>query len=203
MCVRQKKSVLLSFLALSLLLASSHTVLADANPSASPQASPIPKAGGTHWSVDPCALLSANDVAGTLGAVNPVPQRPTADECLWNAAANSHTPHGVSQVLFTVDAVQAARHGCHGLQCIAVVQSVTGYIPGLDGFNSTVSELGSTATLISGLGQRAAWGHGILAVLENETIFKVQLSGGQSNLLNISELLAQKVLSNMKNGNGT
>lgn len=167
---------------------------ADPTPTATPQATPASK---NHWSVDPCTLLGSNDLTDAVGAVNPHPQRPTADQCLWSAAQNNHTPNGVRQVLLTVDAADEAKHGCKGLNCLAMVRAITGYIPGMDQFNSTVDTLGSTATLISGLGQKAAWGHGILAVLEDDTIFKVQLSGTESDALSASELLAQKVLDNM------
>jgi hypothetical protein len=167
--------------------------LADTSAAASPSPSSSSK---SHWSVDPCSLLGANDLTEAVGAVNP-PRRPSTDECLWSAATNQHTPRGVSQVLLTVDAADQAKNGCKGLNCVYIVRAITGYIPGLDRFNSTVDTLGSTAILIKGLGQKAAWGHGILAVLENNTIFKVQLSGTQSDMLSASELLAQKVLANM------
>jgi hypothetical protein len=165
-------------------------------PAPSPQ-SPAPAPSRPHWAVDPCALLGSNDLTDAVGAVNPHPTRPTPDQCLWSVAQNQHTPGGVRQVLLTVDAADEAKNGCKGLNCVALIRSITGYIPGLDRFNNTVDTLGGDATLISGLGNRAAWGHGILAVLENNTIFKLQLSGTQSDMLDASELLAHKVISNM------
>jgi hypothetical protein len=179
---------------------------AVADPSPAPQASSAPSASatssppgsGNHMSVDPCALLTARDASSVVGAVNSTPQRPSANECLWSAASLTHATGPVSQVLFTADLAQEAKHGCHGLGCIGIVQSVTGMIPGMSSFNSTVSEIGGAATMIQGLGQRAAWANGILAVLQDQVIFKLKLSGTQSDMLDASESLARNVLNNMQ-----
>jgi len=71
-------------------------------------------------------------------------------------------------------------------------------IPGMSSFNRTLSEMGGTATMIQGLGQRAGWSNGVLAVLQNQLIFKLKLSGTQAEMLNASEALARKVLTNMQ-----
>ena len=183
--------------------------VADPNPMVSPQpqASAVPSmttpsslpGSGNHMSVDPCALLTARDASSVVGAVNPTPQRPSANECLWSAASVANATGPVSQVLFTVDLAQEAKHGCHGLGCIGIVQSVTGMIPGMSSFNSTVSEIGGAATMIQGLGQRAAWSNGILAVLQDQVIFRLKLGGAQSEMLNASESIARNVLNNMHN----
>jgi hypothetical protein len=169
--------------------------LAQPTPSPTPSSSPSTSTK-SPWTVDPCRLLGSNDLYDVVGSVNPHPQHPTADECLWNAAVQQHTPHSVSQVLLTVDTAVNAK-GCHGLNCVYYLRAVTGYVPGMDRFNQTFDELGEGAVLISGLGQRAGWGHGILAVLDNDTIFKLQLTGSQSDMLDASELLARKIIYNM------
>jgi len=147
--------------------------------------------------------LTARDASSVIGAVNPTPRRPSPDECLWSAASLTNASGPVSQVLFTVDVAQQAKHGCHGLGCLSAVQSVTSVIPGTSAFNNTLSTIGGTATTIQGLGQKAAWSNGILAVLQDQTIFKVQLSGTQSDLLDPSKQLAEKVLTNMQNNSST
>ncbi len=172
--------------------------IADPTPAVSPQASPT-ASSGNHMSVDPCALMTAHDAASVLGSVNPTPQRPSADECLWSAATVTHSTGPVSQVLFTASAAQSAKQGCHGLTCLSIAQSVTSLIPGMSSFNNTLNEIGGTATMVQGLGQRAAWSNGILAVLQNQVIYKFQLSGNQSNTLNASETLAHLVLNNVQN----
>jgi hypothetical protein len=164
-------------------------------PSATPSSAP---ATGNHPSVDPCALLTAHDAASVVGAVNPTPQRPSPNECLWSAAVATKSTGAVSQVLFTADVAQEAKHGCHGLGCLSIVQSVTGMIPGMSSFNSTLNQIGGTATMVEGIGQRAAWANGVLAVLQNQLIFKLQLSGSQSDMLNASESLAHLVVNNIQ-----
>jgi len=181
--------------------------VADPQPSLSPQASPEPSASASgasgHVSVDPCALLTARDASSVIGAVNPRPQRPSPNQCLWSAASLSHSTASVSQVLFTADVAQEAKHGCHGLGCLGIVQSVAGMIPGLSPFNNAVSEIGGTATTIEGLGQRAAWTNGVLAVLQNQMIFKLRLSGTQADMLSGSQVLARKVLNNLQSRTAT
>ncbi len=187
----------------------STAAIADPNPAASAKgasSASTPGSGpgsGNHMSVDPCALLTARDASSVVGAVNLTPQRPSANECLWSAASLTHSTGPVSQVLFTANLAQGAKHGCRWLGCVALVQSVTGMIPGMSSFNNTLSEIGGTATMIQGLGQRAGWANGILAVLQNQLIFKLKLSGRQSDMLNASELLAHKVLNNMQNKSAT
>jgi hypothetical protein len=184
-------------------LASARPALADATPAASPSGGTTSSAGSNHPSVDPCALLTARDASSVIGAVNPTPRRPSPDECLWSAASLTNASGPVSQVLFTVDAAQQVKHGCHGLGCLSAVQSVTSMIPGASAFDNTLSTIGGTATMIQGLGQKAAWSNGILAVLQDQTIFKVQLSGTQSDLLDPSKQLAEKVLTNLQNSPAT
>lgn len=68
----------------------------------------------------------------------------------------------------------------------------------MSSFNNTLSEIGGTATMIQGLGQRAGWSNGVLAVLQDQVIFKLKLSGTQSDMLDASELLAHEVLNNIQ-----
>jgi hypothetical protein len=196
--------------ALSVAIAYGSAAVAAPNPAASVQPSPSPSASpssvpatGNHPSIDPCALLTAHDASSVVGAVNPTPQRPSANECLWSAAVATNSTGPVSQVLFTADVAQEAKHGCHGLGCLSIVQQVTGMIPGLSSFNSTLSQIGGTATMVQGIGQRAAWANGILAVLQDQVIFKLQLSGRQSDMLNASESLAHLVVNNLQNKQAT
>ncbi len=187
----------------TLLMLASTTVRADPNPASSAAASTQSNGTGNanspnHMSVDPCALLTARDATSVVGAVNPTPQRPAPNECLWSAASLAHGQGPVSQVLFTVDAAQEAKHGCHGFGCVSMVQSVSNVIPGTSSFNNTLNQIGGAATTIEGLGQRAAWSNGVLAVLQNQLIFKLKLSGTQSDMLDASEQLAHKVLNNMQ-----
>ena len=105
----------------------------------------------------------------------------------------------MSQVMVTVDAAQSAKHGCHGLGCLSLVQSVAGIVPGADRFSSTLNDVaGAAGTVqeIAGLGDRAGWTDGVLVVLRDSVILKVQLSGtaSESNLLAVSELLARSAL---------
>jgi hypothetical protein len=195
---------------LSVAIAGGSAGLAAPNPAPSASASPSPSASpssvpssGSHPAIDPCALLTARDASSVVGAVNPTPQRPSANECLWSAAVATNTTGPVSQVLFTADAAQQAKHGCHGFGCLSIVQSVTEMIPGMSSFNSTLNQIGGTATMVEGIGQRAAWANGILAVLQDQVIFKLQLSGKQSDMLNASESLAHLVVNNIQNKQAT
>lgn len=180
-------------LATSILLAAS----AAASPSATPTEQPAQHAAA----VDPCALLSASDVQSALHAAAPTPQRPSANECLWAAAAHAPagTAGGMSQLLVTVDSAQAAKRGCRGLGCLSLVQSVAGVIPGADRFSNALNEAaGAAGTVqeISGLGERAGWTNGVLVVLRDAVILKVQLTGTAAggNALALSEVVARSAL---------
>lgn len=187
--------------ALAVILLSAGIGLASPSPAPSPQAGSSAAPGG-GIGVDPCQLLTARDASSVIGSVNPKPQRPSPNECLWSAASVTNTTGPVSQVLFTVDTTQQVKHGCKGFGCVQMVQSISnvapGVIPGMDTFNNTVNKIGGTATMIEGLGQKAAWSNGILAVLQDQTVFKLHLTGTQSNMLDPSKELAQKVLDNMQ-----
>jgi hypothetical protein len=115
----------------------------------------------------------------------------------------SHAPpgaaSGVSQIMVTVDIAQSAKHGCRGLGCLSLVQSVSEMIPGADRFSSTLNDVaGAAGTVqdIAGLGDKAGWANGMLVVLHDAVIMKLQLSGtaATSNALSISELLARSAL---------
>jgi hypothetical protein len=195
---------------LSVAIAGGSAAAATSGPAPSSPTSPSPSATpstvpatGNHPSIDPCALLTAHDASSVVGAVNPTPQRPSANECLWSAAVATHSTGPVSQVLFTADVAQEAKHGCHGLGCLSIVQTVTGMIPGMSSFNSTLNQIGGTATMVEGIGQRAAWTNGVLAVLQDQVIFKLQLSGSQSDMLNASESLAHLVVNNIQSKQAT
>lgn len=181
-----------SLLAASLLLAATAT----APPSAAPASQTA-----QHAAVDPCALLSATDVQSALHAAAPSPQRPSANECLWAAA--THAPAGaagsMSQLLVTVDTAQTAKHGCRGLGCLSLVQTVAAFVPGADRFSNALNEAaGAAGTVqeISGLGDRAGWTNGVLVVLRDAVILKIQLSGSAAgaDALALSEVVARSAL---------
>ena len=162
------------------------------SPQSSPQVSPV---ATKRPGVDPCALLGQSDVASALGVgIDQVraPTRPTPNECLW--ASVVHTSGPTQQVLLTVDAAQAAKSGCKGLQCLSIVQAVTGYIPGLSSFNSAVGTA-EDVEYITGLGDKAAWKNGQLTVLKQGIVFGLDVTAAHSsNSLATSEELARTVL---------
>ena len=162
------------------------------SPQSSPQVSP---SATKRPGIDPCALLDQSDVASALGVgIDQVraPTRPTSNECLWASAV--HTSGPTQQVLLTVDAAQAAKSGCKGFQCLSIVQSVTGYIPGMNSFNQAVGTA-EDVEYITGLGDKAAWKNGQLTVIKQGIVFGLDVTAAHSsNGLATSEELARTVL---------
>jgi hypothetical protein len=169
-------------------------------PDAPPVQQPAPvssQAGQGLKGIDPCALLAQPDVASALGVgIDQLraPTRPTTTECLWAAAAHGSDP--TRQVLLAID--QGTKSGCRGLQCLAIVQTVTSYIPGMSAFNQAIGSA-ENVVYITGLGDKAAWKDGWLTVLKQAVVFRLEVSGSQSSTgaLPVSETLARAVLAHL------
>lgn len=202
------KGFLMAALAAFALFSTVAVALADPNTpapvtspeQAAPQASSVSSpAGRVPQSIDPCALLAQPDVASALGVgIDQLraPARPTTSECLWAASAHGSGP--ARQVLLAVDVAQAAKSGCRGLQCLWIVQTVTGYIPGMSNFNRAVGTA-EDVEYITGLGDKAAWKNGWLTVLKSAVVFRLEVSASPSSAgaLNVSEALARTVLTRL------
>jgi hypothetical protein len=169
---------------------------ASATPSPTPAPDATPKPGG----IDPCALLGAPDVASALHTtVHNLahPHRPTADECLWAATSRMQ---GVvpPQVLFGLQIAQS-KPACRGINCLWMAHSITSSLgvnlPGSQLFDHAMSTAGEVQ-YITGLGEKAGWANGLLTVLQNNVLYKVQIGGlATSQLaLDASELIARHAL---------
>lgn len=167
-----------------------------AAPSQSVATAQTPKTTSPSVGVDPCAMLSAPDVASAMGvgvqSVGPG-QRSSANECTWAIAAHAGAP--AQNVVLEVQNVQAAKGGCHGFGCLNVVQSVLG--PAMPSLPSQFAGAFSDAQMIAGLGDKAAWKDGKLTVVKAETAFQLLVNGTGSPALATSETLARDVLNHI------
>lgn len=150
--------------------------------------------GGSNLKADPCAMLSAPDVASALGvgvrSLGPA-QHPSPNECAWAVASHAGAP--ARTVSLVMQPVQAAKTACHGLGCLHIVQSVLD-VAGVPGLPSAFSEAFSDAQLISGLGDKASWKDGRLTVVRADMAFQLLVHGTASPALATSEALARDVL---------
>lgn len=149
-------------------------------------------ASGTR--VDPCAMLSAPDIASALGVgirSMGTPQHPSPGECAWAVASHAGAP--ARNVVLIMQPVQHGGGGCHGLGCLSIVQSVFNahVLPGLP---SQFADAFQDAQLISGLGDKASWKDGRLTVLRADMAFQLFVRGSGSPALTASEALARDVL---------
>jgi hypothetical protein len=143
--------------------------------------------------VDPCAMLSQNDVASALGVGARsigTAQHPSANECAWAVASHAGAP--AQNVVLVMQQVQATKT-CRGFGCLSVVQSVLGShaIPGLP---SQFADAFNDAQMIAGLGDKASWKDGRLTVVRADMAFQLLVRGSGSPALNVSEALARDVL---------
>src|SRR5579883_1482260 len=155
---------------------------------------PAPQAAATLSSKsDPCAMLTAPDVATALGvgtASVGAAQRPSAGECSWAVAPHSGAP--AQNVVLVMQPVSQSG-GCHGFGCLGAVKSFLGS-HGVPGLPPQFSNAFDDAQLIAGLGDKASWKDGRLTVLRADTAFQVLVHGSQSPSLGVSEALARDVL---------
>ena len=143
--------------------------------------------------VDPCAMLSANDLASALRVAPSsigAPQHPSANECSWAVASHGGAP--AQTVVLTTQAVQNGKAPCHGFGCINAVTSVlNAAAPVLPGqMNSAFSD----AQMVAGLGDKASWKNGQLTVVKADLAFQLLVHGTASLALETSEALARDVL---------
>ncbi len=144
--------------------------------------------------VDPCAMLSQNDVASALGvgaATVGTPQHPSANECAWAVASHAGAP--AQNVVLVAQAVHPGPAACHGFSCLSAVTSVLGS-HGLPGVPGQFADAFNDAQLISGLGDKASWKDGKLTVLRADMAFQLLVHGTASPALSTSEALARDVL---------
>jgi len=142
---------------------------------------------------DPCAMLTAPDVATALGvgaASVGAAQHPSANECSWAVASHSGAP--AQNVVLVMQPVSQSG-GCHGFGCLGAVKSFLGS-HGVPGLPSQFGNAFDDAQLIAGLGDRASWKDGRLTVLRADMAFQVLVHGSQSPSLGASEALARDVL---------
>ena len=169
--------------------------MAPGQPAPSSPAAAQPAA--SNLKVDPCAMLSAPDVASALGVgVQSLgtAQRRSSNECAWAAAAHGGAP--ARNVLLVMQTAQTAKAPCHGFGCLHVVQSVLG-TAGLPGVPPQFSEAFNDAQLISDLGDKASWKDGRLTVVKADTAFQLLVHTSGSPALATSENLARDVLNHL------
>ncbi len=169
---------------------------ATAQPSPAPQVATAQTSAPSRGSVDPCAMLSTNDVASAMsvGASSVSSgQRPSANECSWAVASHAGAP--AQTVVLTTQAVSATKTGCHGLNCITAVTSALG--PAMGALPSQISSGLNDAQMISGLGDKAGWKDGTLTVVRADMAFQLLVRGSASPALATSETLARDVLTRL------
>ncbi len=170
---------------------------------ASPQGTAAPQiataqtpSAAANGKVDPCAMLSQNDIASALGVGSSsvrAAQRPSENECSWAVA--SHVGAPAQTVVLTTQAVQPTKTACHGLNCINAVTSVLG--PAMPALPSQIAGAFTDAQAVSGLGDKAAWKDGTLTVVKADLAFQLLVRGSASPALATSETLARDVLSHV------
>ncbi len=173
--------------------ASAEPAAAAAQPSTAPQVAAAQTSAPAKGAVDPCAMLSTNDVASALGVgVTTIgtARRASANECSWAVASHAGAP--AQTVVLTTQAVDTAKTACHGLSCINAVQSVLG--PAHAALPSQINDAFTDAQLVSGLGDKAAWKDGRLTVVKADLAFQLFVRGSASPALATSESLARDVL---------
>jgi|GEM_PF-637510 len=156
------------------------------------QVASAPKQGSASNSkIDPCGMLSQNDVASALGVgVRSIgtAQHPSANECSWAVASHAGAP---AQNVVLIAQNVSTKPTCHGLNCLRVVQSVLG--PAIPSLPGPLADAFTGAELISGLGDKAAWKDGRLTVVKADIAFQL-LVHSPSPALATSEALARDVL---------
>lgn len=158
---------------------------------------PQQNAAGSGLRVDPCAMLSAPDVASALGVgVRSLGtlQHPSPNACSWAVASRGGAP--ARNVLLVMQAVQPAKAACRGLSCLHIVQSVLG-LPGLPGVPPQFSQAFTDAQILSGLGDKAAWKDGRLTVVKADMAFQLLVRSSHAPALATSEALARDVLARL------
>ena len=163
------------------------------SPQAQAQSQPQQQASTNGLKVDPCAMLSAPDVANALGVgVRTIgtAQHSSPNECAWAVASHAGAP--AENVVLVMQPAQAAT-ACRGLRCLSAVASLVG-AHGIPGVPAQFADAFNDAQLISGLGDKASWKDGRLTVLRADMAFQLLVHGSGSPALNASEALARDVL---------
>lgn len=152
---------------------------------------------------DPCAVVSRNDVASAAGvAVDQVyaPTQPTKNECVWAVAAHGGmAAQNVALTIQSIDQVKAS----HGIAKFGALLGAIRNLSGVSGVSLPISPLVTQAfadaQVVAGLGDRAGWKNGTLAVLKNQALFQLTATGQTTDAgsLRLSRALAQSALNHI------
>jgi hypothetical protein len=170
----------------------------QAGPAASPPAPALQPGAGHPY--DPCALVSQRDVASAAGVATDqvlAPTSPTKNECIWAIGSKAGAPG--QQVTLTLQTIDQARQA-HGLARFTTLIGAFQTLPGAGIVNNPiVTRAFSEAQAVANLGDRAGWQNGSLAVLKNQMLFNVGVSGQSSDTssLKVATSVAQSVLQHL------
>ena len=159
-----------------------------------------PPPGGGHL-YDPCALVSQADVASAAGVATDqvlAPTSPTKNECIWAIGSKAGVPG--QQVTLTLQTIDQAKQA-HGLPRFTAFLGAFQSLPGVGIVNNPmVTRAFSEAQVVANLGDRAGWKNGSLAVLKNQLLFHIGVSGQPSEAtgLKVATSVAQSVLEHLQ-----